>query len=231
MAVQRLRVSYGRSGALQYLAHLDMIRLWRLLFRRAGVPIAHSEGRSPRPRISIAAALPVGVTSEGELLDIYLKRRLSGFYLLKRIEPQLLPDLHVYGTEEIGIDSPSLQSLVRESEYLVTVPFTENGGPGSPEQLEQAIDGLLEAETLPWEHRREKEVRRYDLRKQVHDLWLEETGTGEATIGMLLQTDPEASGRPEQVAAALGVGTPTAVHRSRIVLAPPSKRRGKRARN
>ena len=74
-------------------------------------------------------------------------------------------------------------------------------------------------------------MRRYDLRKQVHDLWLEETGTGEATIGMLLQTDPEASGRPEQVAAALGVGVPTAVHRSRIVLAPPSKRRRKRARN
>ena len=231
MAVQRLRVSYGRSGALQYLAHLDMIRLWHRLFRRAGVPIAYSEGRNPRPRISIAAALPVGVTSEGEFLDIFLKRRLSGFYFLKQIEPQILPDLHVYGTEEIPIDSPSLQSLVRESEYLVTVPSGENGGPGSLEQLEQAIDNLLEAETLPWEHRREKEVRRYDLRKQVHDLWVEEAGNGAATIGMLLQTDPEASGRPEQVAAALGLGAPTAVHRSRIVLAAPSKRRRKRARN
>jgi len=231
MAVQRLRVSYGRSGALQYLAHLDMIRLWHRLFRRAGVPIAYSEGRNPRPRISIAAALPVGVTSEGEFLDIFLKRRLSGFYFLKQIEPQILPDLHVYGTEEIPIDSPSLQSLVRESEYLVTVPSGENGGPRSLEQLEQAIDNLLEAETLPWEHRREKEVRRYDLRKQVHDLWVEEAGNGAATIGMLLQTDPEASGRPEQVAAALGLGTPTAVHRSRIVLAAPSKRRRKRARN
>ena len=221
MAVQRLRLNYGRSGALQYLAHLDMIRLWHRLFHRAGVPLAYSEGRNPRPRISIAAALPVGVTSGGELLDIYLKRRMSGFYFLKRIEPQLLPDLDVFGTDEVPIDSPSLQSLVRESEYLVTVDYPEPGG-----TLEAAVDDLLAAETLPWEHRREKEVRRYDLRKQVHDLWVEETSDGDATIGMLLQTDPDASGRPEQVTAALGIEEPPiAIHRSKIVLAAPTQRR------
>ena len=221
MAVQRLRLNYGRSGALQYLAHLDMIRLWHRLFRRAGVPLAYSEGRNPRPRISIAAALPVGVTSGGELLDIYLKRRVSGFYFLKRVEPQLLPDLDVFGTDEVPIDSPSLQSLVRESEYLVTVDYPEPGG-----TLEAAVDDLLAAETLPWEHRREKEVRRYDLRKQVHDLWVEDTSDGDATIGMLLQTDPDASGRPEQVTTALGIEEPPiAIHRSKIVLAAPTQRR------
>ena len=219
MATQRLRLSYGRSGALRYLAHLDMIRLWHRVFRRSGVPLAYSEGRSPRPRISVAAALPVGVTSEGEFLDVFLRRRISGFYFLKRIEPQLLANLDVYGVDEVGIESPSLQSLVRESEYRVTVEYSLPN-----EELEATVSHFQAAETFPWEHHREKEVRSYDLRQQVHDLWVEEAHDGGATIGMLLQTDPAASGRPEQVAAALGFGDPpVAIHRSRILLAEPEK--------
>ena len=219
MATQRLRLSYGRTGALRYLAHLDMIRLWHLLFRRSGIPLAYSEGRNPRPRISIAAALPVGVTSEGEFLDVFLRRRISGFYFLKRIEPRLLANLDVYGVDEVGIESPSLQSLVRESEYRVRIECSL-----PDEELEATVGHFLAAQTFPWEHRRDKEVRSYDLRPQVHDLWVEKAHDDGATIGMLLQTDPAASGRPEQVAAALGFGNPPiAIHRSRVVLAEPEK--------
>ncbi len=121
MAVQRMRIHYGRSGDLQYVAHLDLIRLWERAFRRAGVPAAYSEGHTPRPRLSIASALPIGVTSEAELLDVYLKRRLAPFYFLKRLEPQLPAAIQVFDARDVPLDWPSLQSQVRKASYDVVV--------------------------------------------------------------------------------------------------------------
>ncbi len=215
MAVQRVRVKYGRSDALQFVSHLDMMRLWERAFRRAGLPLAYSEGHLPRPRLSIAAALPVGVTSETELLDVYLNRRVSPFYFLKQLEPQLPEGIRTHEALDAPMDWPSLQSQVREAEYHVTVSTEASG-----QAIQEALEAFLDRKSVPWEHRRDKEVRRYDLRELVHDLWLVKAETGMATIGMLLKTDPSASGRPEQVAAALGIGAKvTSVHRARLTLA------------
>ena len=222
MAVQRVRIHYGRSGDLQYVAHLDLIRLWERAFRRAGIPAAYSEGHTPRPRLSIASALPIGVTSEAELLDVYLKRRLAPFYFLKLLEPQLPATIQVFDARDVPLDWPSLQSQVRKASYDVVVE-TDADAPS----LEQAIRSLLDKETLPWEHRRDQEVRRYDLRELVHDIWLvEPPRNGRATLGMLLKADPKGSGRPEQVTAALGLtAAPVALHRTRLILADPPGRR------
>lgn len=224
MAVQRVRIRYGRMGDLQYIAHLDMMRLWERAFRRAALPVAFSEGAVPRPRLSIAAALPVGVTSEAELMDVFLKRRVSPFYLLKRLEQQVPRDVQLFEAQDVPLDWPSLQSQVRKAEYRV-VARTEAAG----DELQRSIRSLLETRSLPWEHQRDQEVRRYDLRELVHDLWLVDRADGTATVGMLLKTDPSGSGRPEQVMAALGITTPLEeVHRTRLVLAEPERRsRGK----
>ena len=214
MAVQRLRVKYGRSGELRFIAHLDVMRLWHRAMRRAGIAMAYSEGSTPRPRLSIAAALPVGVTSEGELLDVYLKRRISPFYFLKRIQGAIPETLLVYEAEDIPMDAPSLQSQIRLAEYRVGV-----AADGEVEAVEDSVGTLLDKESIPWEHRRDKEVRRYDLRALVHELWVEERSNGAVTLGMVLKADPNASGRPEQIVAALGLPAPDWVHRTRLLLA------------
>ena len=221
MAIQRLRVKYGRTGDLRFIAHLDVMRLWHRAMRRSGIAMAYSEGSTPRPRLSIAAALPVGVTSEGELLDVYLKRRISAFYFLTRIQGAIPETLLVYEAVDVSMDAPSLQSQVRLAEYRVGV-----APDGEAESVEDSVNGLLGKETIPWEHRRDKEVRRYDLRALVRDLWVEERSNGTVTLGMLLRADPNASGRPEQIVAALGLPEPVWVHRTRLLLAPDLERGG-----
>ncbi|MBI3743802.1 MAG: DUF2344 domain-containing protein [Chloroflexi bacterium] len=219
MAVQRLRVRYGREGDLKYVAHLDMMRLWERAFRRARIPIAYSEGTSPRPRLSIAAALPVGVTSESELLDIYLRRRVSPFYFLKQVEQQLPRGLQVYEAIDVAIDAASVQSAIRLAEYRVKVRT-----PLDRPSVAQAIADLLDKQELPWEHARDKETKRYDLRALIHDLWIEGAAEGVITFGMSLTTGPSGSGRPEQVTSALGLGDdPESIHRVGLVLADAIK--------
>ncbi len=220
MALQRVRVKYGRKGPIKFISHLDMMRMWQRAFRRAGVPVARSEGSMPRPKFSLAAPLPVGVTADAELMDVYLNRRLSPFYLIKKLSPQLPAGIEVTEANDIPLEWPSLQSQVQQAEYRVTVE-TDQPAP----LIEKAIRELLDKQTLPWEHRRDTEVRRYDLRAQVHDLWLESSKPDEAVLGMTLKTDPSGSGRPEQVAAALGLpAPPKAIHRTRLVLAAPPKK-------
>lgn len=58
--VQRLRFAYAKGEALRYISHLDLARTWERAFRRAGLPVAYSQGFNPKPRFQIAAALPWG---------------------------------------------------------------------------------------------------------------------------------------------------------------------------
>ena len=73
---QRLRLRFSKGEQLKYISHLDLARAWERAFRRAGLPVAHSQGFNPRPRLQIAAALPVGVTGRAEYLDVWLTEAL-----------------------------------------------------------------------------------------------------------------------------------------------------------
>ncbi|KPK23033.1 MAG: hypothetical protein AMJ70_04475, partial [Dehalococcoidia bacterium SG8_51_3] len=72
--MQRLRIKYCRGEELKYISHLDIMRLWQRALNRAGISLAYSEGFHPHPKISLAAPLAIGVTSEAELMDVTLTR-------------------------------------------------------------------------------------------------------------------------------------------------------------
>ena len=214
MKVQRLRVTFGRGEEVKYITHLDLMRFWERALRRAAIPLAYSQGYSPSPRISLAAPLPVGVTSSGELMDVYLSRRVTPHQFIKSVGQQLPPGIAIREVREVGLGLPSLQSQVRWSEYEVDLSSDRSG-----EEVQRALAQLLAAESLPWQHQRDRETRRYDLRSLVQDLWLEDSGDGLCTLGMRLRTDSQGSGRAEQVAAALGfTEPPLRIHRRRLVL-------------
>jgi radical SAM-linked protein len=69
--MNRLRIRFGRGQELKFISHLDLTRLWHRALRRAGVALAYSEGFNPHPRLSLAAPLQLGATSEAELMDVY----------------------------------------------------------------------------------------------------------------------------------------------------------------
>lgn len=212
--MQRLRLTYTRGEQVKYITHLDIMRYWERAFRRAHLPLALSQGFHPHPRISLAAPLPVGVTSAAELMDVYLDEQLRPEQVRERLGAQMTPGFEVLAGETVPEEWPSLQSQVRFSEYLVT---QETDLPR--EDVERAIRLLLAKDTLPWELQRDGETKQYDLRPQIDDLWVSSTAAGEVVLSMRLQTDSNGSGRPEQVTRALGFEeAPAAIHRTRLVL-------------
>jgi radical SAM-linked protein len=210
--MQRLRVRFLRGEELKFISHLDMMRLWQRALRRAGMPLAYSEGFNPHPRLSLAAPLQIGVTSEAELMDIFFAGWVSPHFFTMAIGQQLPHGVEVQGAHVIAVNAASLQSLVRFAEYRVVMSME------FPD-MEARIAELLSLETLPWQHHRDTGPRSYDLRALIDALWLVDCQPDCFTLGMILRCDSRGSGRPEQVTAVLGLKDfPESIHRTRLVL-------------
>lgn len=213
--MQRLRLRFSRGEDLKYISHLDLMRLWERVLRRAGIPMAYSEGFSPHPRISLAAPLPIGVTSEAELMDIVVRKAVSPYYFLQNTKPQLPPGMEVFEILQISLTAPSLQSQAQFIDYRVS-----DRSDCTADEIRGAITATLRAEKLPWHHMRDTGPKHYDLRPLIEDLRLESWHDHVFTLSMRLRCDARGTGRPEQVTAALGLTDhPGLVHRTKIILA------------
>ncbi len=214
-AVQRLRLRFSRGEELKYISHLDLMRLWERVLRRAGIPMAYSEGFSPHPRISLAAPLPIGVTSEAELMDVVVKKTVSPLFFMQHTKPQLPSGMEVLEIVQVPLTAPSLQSQAQFIDYRVS-----DRSDRTADEIRGAVTATLQAEKLPWHHMRDTGPRHYDLRPLIEDLWLEGWQDHVFTLGMRLRCDAKGTGRPEQVTAALGLtDRPGLIHRTKITLA------------
>ena len=72
VSAMKYRVKFSKNGPVRFVGHLDMMRYFQKAIRRAGLPIKYSEGFNPHQIMSFAAPLGVGVTSDGEYMDIEL---------------------------------------------------------------------------------------------------------------------------------------------------------------
>jgi radical SAM-linked protein len=212
--MQRLRIKFSRGDELKFISHLDIIRLWQRAFNRAGIKIAYSTGFSPHPRISLAAPLPLGVTSEAELMDIFCIRGVAPHFFISAVNQQLPPGMTVDKVSPIAFDLPSLQSQISRAEYKVKVETAEG-----PADIKTALESLLALEHLPWQHQRDTGPHQYDLRALIENLWIIDWTPPIGSLGMNLRCDSNGSGRPEQVAAALGFKKrPLSIHRTQLIL-------------
>ncbi|MBL7127157.1 MAG: DUF2344 domain-containing protein [Dehalococcoidales bacterium] len=212
--MHHLRIKYRRGEEVKYISHLDIMRLWQRALSRAGILLAYSEGFHPHPKISLAAPLAVGVTSQAELMDITLTKQVSPHFFTAAVTRQLPAGFEILQVIPIAETLPSLQSQIRFAEYTVELA-TEKGQP----ELASAIASLLSLDNLPWQHQRDTGPRHYDLRALIDDIWLLDYQNNHCTVGMRLRCDSGGSGRPEQVSAALGfTEPPKSVHRTKLIL-------------
>jgi radical SAM-linked protein len=212
--MQRLRLKFSRGEELKFLSHLDLMRLWERALRRAGLPLAYSEGFTPHPQIALAAPLSVGVTSQAELMDIFLSRWVSPQSFIAQVEKQLPKGIELLEVWPVGPRAPSLQSQIRFIEYKVEIETEQ-----VREEVESALQSFLSAKELPWHHFRDTGARYYDLRALVDKLWLIDCHDSLCVLGMRLRCDEKGTGRPEQVTKALGFPRhPESIHRTKLIL-------------
>ncbi|MGB3262717.1 MAG: TIGR03936 family radical SAM-associated protein, partial [Microcoleus sp.] len=128
---QRVRVWFGKAGDMALVGHLDLLRLFDRVVRRADLPISFTGGFHPHPRISVANALPLGATSTGEIADFELTRPIDLEVFREKMAATLPENIPIYKVEQIDLKAPSANQLLEAAEYIVTVaatgPLAENG--------------------------------------------------------------------------------------------------------
>jgi len=212
--MQRLRLRFGRGEEVKFIAHLDVMRFWERALRRASISLAYTQGFTPHPRISLAAPLPVGVTSEAELMDVWLYRWMPPQSFIMLLKSQLPHGFDIFEVWEVGLNMPSLQSSLAFAEYRVEIRRER-----TEQDVETFLYSLLQAKEFPWHHSRGNKMHFYDLRALIDDLWLINYHDSLYILGMRLHCDTSGSGRPEQVSAALGFSQyPESIHRTKLIL-------------
>jgi radical SAM-linked protein len=146
--VQRLRVWFGKLGEMALVSHLDLLRLFDRAVRRASLPISFTNGFHPSPRISIAQALPLGVTSSGEIVDFELTQQVEPKTFEQKLSTQLPGDIPIYQVVPIELKEPSATQILSGAEYLITVA-TDAGI--NLEQWHEWVEKIKNLDTIWWE--------------------------------------------------------------------------------
>ncbi len=211
----RLRLIFAKKKGIKYIGHLDLMLSWERALRRAQIPLAYSQGFNPRPKIQIAASLPLGQTGAAEIMDIIVTQPLAPTEALERIQPALPLGLELRTVEKIPLKAPTLQHLLRQADYRVLV---ETDLPAT--ELTGRIEALLSAESLNHTRRRKQQAETIDLRPWLYELRLESANGSEAVFQMRLAAGPEGNLRPEEILSALGLTDHWAeIERTRLIFA------------
>lgn len=97
------RLLFEKTGNAAWMSHLDLMRLFQRAFKRAGLPLTHTQGFNPRPSVSIALPLSVGIESKCELLDFTLDgQEVSCDEILQRLNNCLVDGVHILDVYEQG---------------------------------------------------------------------------------------------------------------------------------
>ncbi len=190
----RIRLTYKKGASLRYTGHLDLHKVWERTFRRARLPLAYSQGFHPQPKIQQACPLPLGFTSDCEIVDFWLTEDVLTNAISEALESTVHPGITILDVKCIPLSDPPLQTTIRSAQYEILLPQSEN-----PDAIIEKINSILYAKSL----QRERRGKIYDLRPLIQSLEFKNDKT--PSLVLQLSAMPGATGRPEEVLAVMGL--------------------------
>ncbi len=209
----RVRIRFAKVGKIRWTSHRDTARMWERAFRRVGLPLAWTNGFSPRPRVSFGLALPTGYESVAEYLDLELAGDSSAagdpdvdITALPATLSAALP-LGVDAMAAMVIDdrAASLQEQVTSCTWRLAVTPSDVSAQITEADLATRVQRVLDAGSVVVTRQRKGSEVTDDIRPGILSL----RTAGAATEGVWLECDLTSqprSLRPSELVAALGPG-------------------------
>jgi radical SAM-linked protein len=194
----KLRIRFAKLGRVRWTSHRDVARMWERALRRARLPVAYTEGFSPRPKLSFGLALPTGCESEAEYLDVALREQVAVEEVTSTFSSLLPEGVDVVAAQVLPEGAGSLQEEVTSCRWEIDVPLVD------PDSLAAAIARVLGAEVLPVTRERKGRPVTDDLRPSV--LALSSAGPHGRGTGLIAELGTRPRGvRPAELAQVMGI--------------------------
>lgn len=161
----KVRIRFSKTGALVYIGHLDVMRYFQKLFRRAQIPVAYSEGFSPHQILSFTPPLPLGMESFGEYADVELTEPVSTALAMERLAAQSVPEIKIMSFKELYDGCEKAMAAVKAAKY--SAGFGEDV---NMSDLKNVIDELMARDEITVVKKTKKNVSSINLRPLIHDL-------------------------------------------------------------
>ena len=169
------RALFEKTGEAIYISHLDLMRLFQRAFKRAGLPLTHTQGYNPRPSVSIAMPLSLGVASRCELLDFDLEgEKISNEEIAARLNDALVSGVKVLRVYDE-------MTKVKHLAFLDCVLTLEYDA-GIPEQGAEKIAALFRMPELILEKKSKNGVTEQNIIPMIRSLSVEPSGDRELLI-------------------------------------------------
>jgi radical SAM-linked protein len=163
----RVRIRFSKQGKVRFTSHRDVARIWERALRRADVPIAYTEGFTPRPKLSFGLALSTGYESHGEYLDVALREphdHVAVEQLPALLAAALPAGIEVQSAVALPPGTGSLQQAVTSCTWHIEV-----GGVG-PSHAATSVARVLAAAELTLTRERKGQQVSGDVRPAILDL-------------------------------------------------------------
>ncbi len=188
----RLRLRFAKCGDLRLISHHDLLRCLERMLRRASIPIAHSQGFNPRPKVVFAQALGLGIAGMREVVDLELAEPMDPAEVFRRLCAAAPPGFDWLECEAIA---PGRAARVQAAEYSMNVPDARR------QDALSALTRLCERSHWPYTRHRPDRTVEFDLRPFLLAAELDPLGV----LRFRMKIDPSGSARPEEVIDALGL--------------------------
>lgn len=190
----KLRIKFRKYGPVRFIGHLDVMRFFQKAIRRAGIDVAYSTGYSPHQIMSFAAPLGVGLTSNGEYMDIEVNSIVSCQDVMQRLNQASVYGIEVISVKKLPEKAGNAMASVAAASY--TVSFREGREPKLA--IAAALPAFLEKEHIYITKETKKGTRELDLKQGIYKLTWEENH-----FFMLVDASSAGNIKPIQIVTAL----------------------------
>ncbi|MSS64000.1 DUF2344 domain-containing protein [Lachnospiraceae bacterium WCA-693-APC-MOT-I] len=153
----KARMKFNKSGSMKFIGHLDVMRYFQKAIRRSDIDVAYSTGYSPHQLLSFASPLGVGLTSDGEYLDIQLNSTKTSKEMIESLNGVMTEEMQVTSFRILPEDSKTSMSLLAAADYLISVKDGYQTIPNFKEKFESFIN-QKEIKIIKKTKKSEKEV-------------------------------------------------------------------------
>lgn len=190
-----LRALFEKTGNAAYISHLDLMRLFQRAFKRAGLPLTHTQGYNPRPSVSIALPMSLGAESLCELLDFDLEETYQDLENMRqRLNEALVEGVQVRQIYEGGSKLKNLALLEAE----LTLEYDA----GVPEGAKAELEALFARNDLTVEKKSKRGIQQQEISSMVRRVEIAQTSPQELTLRALVHCQNPAL-NPMQLAVAV----------------------------